>query len=179
MICEKCQERPATVLITKIVNGKKTEARLCEVCVQQENNFAIQLDPKMVLQNFFADFFNSSYPGIEPLKFAKDSRVDCEKCGFSHKHFSKIGKLGCSECYDTFGEQIDPLLKRIHGTVRHTGKIPQRAGGDLKLKHEIERLKAELHQAIKKEEYEKAAELRDQIKMIELKVKGGQENDTQ
>jgi protein arginine kinase activator len=58
----------------------------------------------------------------------------------------------------------------VQGTTQHTGKVPKRAGGKLTVKREIEKLKAELHQAVQEEAYEKAAELRDRIRALEDKL---------
>lgn len=62
---------------------------------------------------------------------------------------------------------MTPLFRRIHGNINHTGKIPKRAGGRLKTVRELETLKAELANAIKNEEYEKAAEIRDKIRALD------------
>ncbi|ADG81129.1 UvrB/UvrC protein [Thermincola ferriacetica] len=174
MLCEKCQQRAATVLITKIVNGHKTETRLCEVCAQQENAFAVHLEPKMVLHNIFADLFNSAYGGLDQPKVSSAYGAKCPGCAFTDAHFAKIGKLGCDKCYHTFEEKIDPLLRRIHGTNKHTGKVPFRTGGTLKIRKGIDSLKLELQQAVKHEEYEKAAELRDKIRELEKKLHEGE-----
>ena len=168
MLCERCQDKPATVLITKIVNGDKNETRLCEDCAQEENvALALQLEPKMMLHNIFADFFNSPHLGIGHRKMPAHIRAKCEQCGFTDNDFAKTGKLGCDKCYDYFQSKIEPLLKRIHGTDRHTGKVPMRTGETLTAKRKIEGLKAELQQAIQSEEYERAAELRDRVKELQ------------
>ena len=63
-----------------------------------------------------------------------------------------------------------PLLRRIHGSSTHSGKIPHRTGGRLETKHEIEVLRAALKDAVAKEAYEQAAEYRDQIRALEKKL---------
>ncbi|MFA5881294.1 MAG: UvrB/UvrC motif-containing protein, partial [Eubacteriales bacterium] len=78
--------------------------------------------------------------------------------------------LGCPTCYDVFENKLDPVLRRIHGNPRHTGKIPKRTGGTIELRREIEELKRELQAAITSEEYEKAAEVRDKIRGLENKL---------
>jgi len=39
----------------------------------------------------------------------------CETCGMSYEEFKKVGKLGCSNCYKTYGDRLVPLLRRLHG----------------------------------------------------------------
>ena len=110
--------------------------------------------------------------------FSKTPREDntvqgsmvCPNCGMTYQDFVHSGKIGCSVCYTTFRKQLMPLLKRIHGAVLHSGKIPKRSGGVLVVQHEIDVLKDKLQAAIKTEEYEKAAEYRDKIRALEQKL---------
>jgi len=79
----------------------------------------------------------------------------------------KSRQLGCSNCYKTYGDRLVPLLRRLHGNIQYNGKFPSRAFGSIKISREIEKLKEQLNIAIKNEEYEKAAILRDQIRNLE------------
>ena len=88
----------------------------------------------------------------------------------SYRDFQQTGKIGCSVCYDTFRTQLEPLLRRVHGSSVHSGKIPHRTGGRLETKHEIEVLRAALKESVEKEAYEQAAEYRDQIRALERKL---------
>lgn len=167
MLCEKCQKRPAAVYMTKIVNGEKTESNLCEVCARENQDFNFGFDPKFMLHNIFADFFNDAHTGITPVKVAGTRPVHCENCGFTESHFARLGRLGCSKCYEVFEPKLDPLLKRVHGNSRHTGKVPERTGGMLLARRELDNLRQALQQAVIKEEYEEAARLRDEIRKLE------------
>lgn len=172
MLCEKCQQRNASVLITKIINGHKTETRLCEVCAQQENAFTIHLEPKMMLHNIFADLFNSPSMGVHKPKSAQAQPEKCSVCGFINGNFTNTGKLGCDRCYDAFAVNMEPLLRKIHGATMHTGKLPKRTGSRLSVKKQIEDYRSELNTAIQREEYEKAAKLRDKIRELETRMQG-------
>ena len=79
--------------------------------------------------------------------------------------------MGCNRCYEVFREHLEPTLRRIHGNTVHTGKLPKKGAGKIKLQRQIEQLKSELQAAVVNEQYEKAAELRDRIKELE-KSKG-------
>ncbi|MOA13755.1 UvrB/uvrC motif protein [compost metagenome] len=94
----------------------------------------------------------------------------CENCGLTYAQFSKIGRFGCSSCYQAFEEKLDPLLKRVHGGIVHSGKIPKRSGGQIQCKRKIEELRRELQAKIEHEEFESAAQLRDQIRELERKM---------
>ena len=94
----------------------------------------------------------------------------CPNCGMSYRDFQQTGKIGCSVCYATFRRQLEPLLRRIHGSSTHSGKIPHRTGGTLETKHTIEKLRRTLKECVAQEEYEKAAELRDKIRLLEKEL---------
>ncbi len=170
MLCEKCQKRPATIHLTKIIAGNKTETNLCEVCAQEENTVGFGLEPKWMLQNIFAELFNQPLAENQPFSVTEAVPVKCERCGFTDVQFSQVGKLGCPKCYEVFENKLEPVLRRVHGNPRHTGKIPKRAGETFGLRREIEQLKLELQAAVKCEEYEKAAEIRDKIRKLEKEL---------
>ncbi|WP_418791387.1 UvrB/UvrC motif-containing protein [Phosphitispora sp. TUW77] len=169
MLCEKCQKGPATVHVTRIINGKKTEANLCDICAQEENNIGFG-EPTWMLHNIFADLFNQPVPGSHVAQEKREETVRCEQCGFTDAQFSKVGKLGCPKCYEVFENKLEPVLRRVHGNPVHMGKIPKRTGGTIGLRKEIEGLKLELKAAINREEYEKAAKIRDEIRSLEKKL---------
>jgi protein arginine kinase activator len=91
----------------------------------------------------------------------------CPRCGLSYSEFRQRGRLGCSDDYKLFREGLSQLLERIHGSTQHLGKIPSRAGANLKRERELIELKRELTRVIQREEYERAAQVRDQIRRME------------
>lgn len=171
MICQECGKRPSTLHFTKIVNGEKTEFHICEACAREKgegipgapNSFSIHS-----LLSGILDFDTVTSKGINNLQPQESMR--CETCGMSYAQFSKIGRFGCSDCYEAFGERLNPLIKRIHGNTKHSGKIPKRTGLKVQCKRQIEQLRAELHRYIESEEFEKAATVRDQIRELERKM---------
>jgi protein arginine kinase activator len=84
----------------------------------------------------------------------------CPKCGYTVQDILTTGRLGCAECYDFFKDDLKPLISKYQGgATQHKGKIPAH-------KESIEELESKLNEAVKKEEYTKAAELRDKIKKL-------------
>lgn len=170
MLCEECQMRPATVHITKIINNEKTQMHLCEECAKQKHiSFSTGIsgfgfdDTGFSVAKLLSSFFEPT--GKTPISTSND--LKCSRCGLTFQAFSKTGRFGCSQCYNTFKGQMNPMLRRIHGKTFHVGKVPKRTGGQLRIKHEINRLKRELQEAINAEEYERAAVIRDKIKELE------------
>ncbi|NLT94084.1 MAG: hypothetical protein GXW85_00855 [Clostridia bacterium] len=164
MFCEECEKRPANVHITKIVNGHKVEKHLCEQCAKkQQDVVGFTLFPDFSFANFFSSMLDMDHISSRN----NINQVKCDKCSMTYSQFAKLGRFGCDRCYDLFGNGLEQILKRIHGNVQHTGKIPKRAGKAIRFKNELERYKMELQKAVLNEEYEKAAELRDKIKELE------------
>jgi protein arginine kinase activator len=94
----------------------------------------------------------------------------CSNCGMTYSQFGQIGRFGCSQCYQSFAGQLEPLLRRVQGNSRHTGKAPMRTRENLGYRREIEQLQQELHAAISIEAYERAAVLRDRIHALKGKI---------
>ncbi|WP_432667374.1 UvrB/UvrC motif-containing protein [Wukongibacter baidiensis] len=163
MICEKCNQNKATVHVTKIKNNKKTELHLCEECARKTQDMSFE-NP-FTINNFLTGLLDSVQSS--PIKVDYIKTTTCSKCGMSYGKFKQLGRLGCSDCYNTFNEKLMPLIKSVHGSQQHTGKVPKKSGNRIRIKREIMTLKKELRRAIEKEEFESAAELRDKIKLLE------------
>lgn len=174
MLCEQCKQRPATVHITKVINNQKTEKHLCEVCAQESGNeLGLLFEPNFSFHNLLAGLLEGE-AGIKKGALnspAVDLKGKCPSCGLTFTDFRQIGRLGCSDCYAGFGSSLDPLLRRIHGSTAHTGKVPKRAGGRIRVKKEIELLRKKLQEAVQREAYEEAAKIRDEIRAKERKSK--------
>lgn len=169
MVCQICNKRPANVHITRSINGAKTELHVCDQCAEKEgfslNSSSAGFDAPFSFSNILAGYMD--FPGFGGLPYQVKRNDSCSACGMDYEDFKKTGRFGCSECYKSFSGQVEPLIKRIHGNSQHTGKVPRRTGGIIRIKRDIESLKAQLSAAIQNEQYEKAAELRDKIKALE------------
>lgn len=152
--------------VTSIVNGVKVESHLCEQCASQKGSVLLDLN-KFSIPNLLGGFFGNAY-SVQGLTAASPKEA-CPNCGMSFDEISETGRLGCSECYQVFEQELDPILRRIHGNSQHIGKIPSRGGEMVLVKKKIAGLKNELQEALAREEYEKAAEIRDSIKSIQRK----------
>lgn len=171
MLCDECGKKTATVHITKVENGKKTDIHLCEQCAVQKN--VININTNFSISDLLTGILSAG--STSPVKVDIIQDVKCSVCGLTYNRFKETGKFGCSNCYKTFGERLNPLFKRVHGNTAHTGKIPEKAGGKIKVMREIEKLKQELETAVRNEEYEKAADLRDKIREFYRVEKGGEQ----
>lgn len=168
MLCDICGKNQATVHLTEIVDQQMTELHLCEDCANQKSE---QMEQQFGLSDLLAGLAETSKPAQEKEEIA----LKCKKCGLTYVEFKKIGRLGCSECYNAFKKYLGPLLKRIHGSNRHLGKSPLKETKAVKKGMDLPALRERLQKAVDSEEFEEAARLRDQIKELERK----QPNETQ
>lgn len=157
MLCESCGKNEAYIHYTKIINGKYMEEHLCEECALKNYDF----DKDFSMSKLFTGLID----GIKDNK-EKINETKCNFCGLSYSKFRNEGKFGCSQCYETFKDKLDPLIKGLHGHNRHRGKIPINSSSRVYLKRVEDNLQIDLENAIKMEEFERAAQIRDQLKKL-------------
>ncbi len=171
MLCQECRKRPATVHITRIINGRKTEMDLCEQCAREKGDFELFTEPQFPIQSFLASILGQHLQGHPAVQAVPQLR--CDNCGLTYDEFARAGRFGCSRCYEHFAERLEPVLRRVHGSTQHAGKVPGRTGGAIKLKRDLRELRESLAKAVAAEDFEKAAQLRDEIRKLEKEL-GGQ-----
>ncbi|MDR0396371.1 MAG: UvrB/UvrC motif-containing protein [Oscillospiraceae bacterium] len=157
MLCESCHQQPATVHLTTIVGGEKTEQHLCASCCQKHKQALTMAGMSTLLLNLLQGA--SAQSGEQP-------GPRCEACGQTYGEFQKSGILGCPKCYDSFRAHLAPLLTRIHGGSKHTGRAPSRAGEESQIRRRIDALKREMNRAVADEDFELAARLRDELRAM-------------
>lgn len=164
MLCDICHKNAATVHLTEIIDNQITELHLCEECARQKG---AQMEQHFGLADLLAGLSDLGQQFEAPGQ-AADAR--CPNCGLTYQDFRRIGRLGCSECYSAFKENLGVLLKRIHGSTQHLGRAPAKvAVKPAQKQSEIELLRANLRRAVEMEDFEQAAELRDKIRALEAK----------
>ncbi|MGM0603771.1 MAG: UvrB/UvrC motif-containing protein [Bacillota bacterium] len=169
MLCDRCKKNEATVHLTRIINGQKKELHLCEKCAEETGHINFAADNNLSFQNFLSGILNSNLQ--ENKKSFADENINsdvkkCSRCGSSYEEFTKKGLFGCPECFNVFSDRLEPLMKRIHGSTYHSGKIPKKIGSKLKYKQDIKKLKQMMEEAVQEENFEEAAKIRDKIHVI-------------
>lgn len=162
MLCEKCGQNPATVRFVKIENNNKTELHLCQTCAQGYTGFAAGFD----LQNILASMFDQPKARSE----AGPVRKQCPTCKLTLSDLQRTGQLGCSDCYAVFKPEINVLLRRLHGSTKHVGKVPATSHARVKVEREIEEARRRLEECVRTENYEQAAHYRDEIRRLEQEL---------
>jgi protein arginine kinase activator len=170
MLCQICGKNTASVHFTEIQDNKMTELNLCEECAEERG-----ITPQVGKNKFaIAEVLASMVDTMSSSEEQRVGHVQCPRCGLLYSAFKETGRLGCSDCYAAFQYQLRPLLRRIHGSTRHSGKIPNRQGPGLARARQMQRMHDELQQAIEGEEFERAAEIRDLIKKLEAEAAQGE-----
>lgn len=178
MLCQSCGKRTATNHIQSVVNGQLRETHLCPECAQNlgyQNIFSLW---GADLGNLLGGLLGGQTPGVtntrqQPMR---QQALRCPKCGASFAEIAESGKMGCAQCYQVFRKELLPTIQKVHGATRHTGKTP--TGAALQVSQSLGKLvpveetplqkkKRELQQAIEAQEFERAAQLRDEIKEME------------
>jgi protein arginine kinase activator len=167
MKCQKC-DKPATFHITELTGGKPQEFHLCEEHAREyltSPGESSELAAGVVHQ--MKKMAQQMAVGQTAKELAELDQQACPVCGITFYEFRSQGRLGCPHDYLCFHEQLDPLILNIHGENQHVGKAPKRCSGGSEKRTQLIRLRREMKEAIEHEDYEKASELRDQIKRTE------------
>ena len=174
MLCDNCGKREANIRYSENINGVKREMRLCEECsrklgISQKIDFRM---PNLDISNFFGSFLEDfTTTDFMPL-LNEVKQMKCESCGATFEDIINTGRYGCANCYDVFEDKMDPILRKLQGANRHTGRLGEISNNKVKLENneeetrgdnKIENLEKDLKQAIKEERYEDAAKIRDEL----------------
>lgn len=162
MLCDICKKNEATIHLTQIVEGKMLKVDLCETCskakgIQETAGFSLA---DLLVGLGSAEEMKAELPGVR-----------CPVCGFSQADFKKTGRLGCSACWEAFEAGLASLLKAMHKSDRHIGKVPGKAAHTIAISEKIQEYTRDLEKAVSAEKYEEAAQIRDQIRELESKLK--------
>ena len=160
MLCENCGIIQANLRYSIMRNGHTEEHALCTGCAEKlgyiKNDLLFQNLSGWLMPGFF----------MSPSKSVASAGT-CPLCGMSSSDIINTGRAGCERCYDVFSGVLDPYIRKIHGKVSHTGKLPKGASESISAKRRLESLQNELRAAVDSQEFERAAALRDEIRGIQ------------
>ncbi|TVR58756.1 MAG: hypothetical protein EA422_15720 [Gemmatimonadales bacterium] len=163
MICDNCGAAEAVIHLTQIVDNEMKTLHLCQACGADKGVQGSSAPPSLPLTDFLAQM------GKPPsASTAVATRNRCSFCGLSFKQFRESGRLGCSHCWTTFDSHLSGLVRRIHGSNQHVGKVylsPDPSVTEREKK--LEAMRRRLQRAVELEDFERAAELRDEIRTLE------------
>jgi protein arginine kinase activator len=167
MKCESCQQNDARVHIIDLADpapgqpgpagAVQGQRHLCEGCAREAK---LQL-PQMKKQAL--DIWKMLQSAGQ--KQRRETQLVCPDCGMTLSEFREKGRLGCPRDYEVFSAHLEPLLERIHNAKRHQGRLARGQSSSAAPRGPTRKeLEERLAKAIKAENYELAAELRDQLR---------------
>jgi protein arginine kinase activator len=163
-VCDICGENPSVMQLTQVVDNKTTTFHLCERCAAEKGLYTPTPPGNLPLADFLAKM-GGDPPAEEG---GEGGDLACSFCGLTASAFKEVGRLGCPQCYSTFEQSLRGLLRRIHGGTQHVGKVYLPPDPSVtEVGKRLEGLRRKLQRAIDAEDFERAAELRDQIRMLE------------
>jgi protein arginine kinase activator len=158
MKCDVCGKGDVVINIQQILGEKKLEIGLCQSCAKKygisKNAEILQTTTSELLQALLLDKGRSGS--------STKNRV-CPRCTLTLKEFKKYERLGCIECFNVFNREITAMLRDKQMGTRHTGKFPNRLHAYKTFFVDRERIRKKLESAIQREDYERAAKLRDKL----------------
>lgn len=162
MNCENCGRPEAVVEYTEIKSNEMTSVHLCQACAAEKGIDPVPDSPSFMLSSLIAQI------GEKAAKEEIDLEGACSFCGLTLSDFRDAGRFGCPHCYAVFERGIRSLLRRIHGSTQHTGKVylpadPTRTERERR----VADLRRKLERAVETEDFERAAQIRDQIRALE------------
>jgi protein arginine kinase activator len=157
MLCCICKEREATVHLTQIAGDKMQKVDLCEECAKAKG----VNDP-------------TGFSLADLLLGLGASQEIEQAAGFTQADFKKAGRFGCPECYRTFADGLEGLLKSMHKGTQHVGKSPESMRQSRDLTDRLRTLQKRLAKAVEEENFELAAQLRDEIKQTNARLSNNQ-----
>ncbi len=166
MKCQKCGNNQANTHVKTIINGEFKEYDLCSECAHKMGYTNVFADMENDFSNLLGSFFTNVLP-------ARTQATRCEYCGSTYPEIARTGQVGCAHCYELFADQLYPSIRRMHGNTTHCGKNSGMAAkksekpAELTKEEQIAAKKQQLEAAVKEQNFELAAQLRDQIKEME------------
>ncbi len=153
MLCQRCNQKEATIHITQISNGMLRELHLCSECAGRQ---------------FMPDMLTGKQLLEQLMQNQRMLDIRCPACGTTLSDFQHTGYIGCPHCYEVFRQQMEPMLLAVHGVTRHSKQYVHAETKKEQVEDQgILQLREELNSAIREERYEQAAELRDKLKILE------------
>lgn len=164
MFCQICKKTEATIHLTEIHDGQRSEMHLCQACAVEQG---VTAKSQMSLNELLGSLLSVA-PTDDEMGIESEKNIPCPICGGTLDEFRKEALLGCPNDYNVFETALTPLIEKAHnGKTAHCGKVPSRAPVDTKKQSELLTLRQQLASAVKAEDYELAAKLRDKINEIE------------
>jgi protein arginine kinase activator len=191
-LCSSCQKAPATIVLMDLDGGNvSSQQHLCSPCAEKLG----VVQPKAPMK-MSAELLEDLLGSVQGKAARQRRESGCAGCGLTVQQFKNTGRLGCPRCYETFRNDLVPLLQRVHESSQHKGRLPgvlqptaqtqspaptptpakpapesaampAPAAKTKSKTDELIALRKRLEDAVRGERYEEAASLRDALRKAE------------
>ncbi len=162
MLCDYCGKEEAVIHIAADGEMGETEQHLCRRCAVQRG-FA---EPP---QSGLFSRLMEELKGLEEMVTEKELSLKCPLCGTSFREIRDDNRAGCADCYRVFRPEIYRILEENSEETLHRGKVPGLLAEVKAVLYDKPHLEEELEEALRREEYERAAEIRDRLQLLKEK----------
>ena len=179
MLCERCNKKKIAVLFRENVNGNIRSMQLCHDCADllgstrelehvglevagSVSPFSQNDEIDLPLSVYYSPARASQSPSGTPEK--------CRGCGMTWEEIVKAGKVGCAVCYAVYADELSEAIHSAHGPAEHKGRCSAGHRARAQKMERVATLRKRLKEAVSTEQYENAAQLRDQIRSLEAEL---------
>jgi len=163
MKCQYC-EKPATFHITELT--EPSGPKVMHLCEEHARSF-LQKEASSPVASVAGALAKQLQLGQTKKEIEELDQKECPVCGISFFEFRSSGRLGCPYDYTFFESDLIPLLNNIHDSTEHVGKRPRRLAASADSQARMIQLRREMEEAVDLEDYERASEIRDELKRME------------
>ena len=158
MKCKRCHQE-ATFFYNEQSGGKALSLALCADCAAKAGFYSAHKD-------LFSPLFGAELSqGLFGAPKGEE-KTACPDCGTTWQAMARSGKVGCPQCYNAFREELRGTIRQIHGNATHTGRAPALCREREAKATKEKELRLALENAIRAEEFEEAARLRDELRAL-------------
>lgn len=166
MLCDGCKQREANVMLHMITNGQLATRSLCAECARKAHGEMAQALSTMGLR---MEGLNGMVEKPAEPEAIRLPNMICSTCRTPYETIDHDTVFGCPSCYQAFHQMVIDFLSGLQesAVLEHRQMEGQRLPATAR-----ESLSTRLQDAIRAEDYEQAAALRDQLNELEKQVSG-------
>lgn len=179
MLCERCNKKKIAVLFRENVNGNIRSMQLCHDCADVLGGARELEHIGLEVAGFVSPFSQNDeidiplsvyFPPVQTSRSSSEDPEKCRGCGMTREEIAKAGKVGCATCYTVYADELTEAIHSVHGTTEHKGRCSAGHRARAQKMERVATLRKRLKEAISTEQYENAAQLRDQIRALEAEL---------
>lgn len=191
-MCEECGKNDAVCTMALMMGSKVIHRKLCQACMAKTSMAIAAGNLGQVLGSILASVKGAGQqadapdapaaaesapvpdapaapaaPAAAPAQGMPEVTGEpeaCPGCGLQYQQLRQGGRAGCAQCWPTYQRTVEAALAKAAPAVQHTGRSPVTTQAAQRSRARREALQRRLDEAIAREDYESAAQLRDALR---------------